>query len=182
MKNANTPKAEGLPVNSASKATEESLQHQSPEAGSGGRSSPKGVKSRTPHLIALRPVVSALAEDLSPLLMQWPRGFLRTGRRVHAGHHLVAVLHHGHHLAAHLRVPHHHAAVGNLALAHHSRILRLRECISLLGKGGGGGEPKGCCRTEQQCSEVRGHTKQEHHRRVGKGCVVPCRSRWSPYH
>src|SRR3546814_10422031 len=39
----------------------------------------------------------------------------------------------------------------------HSRILRLRECISLLGKGGGGGEPKGCCRTDQQCSEVRGH-------------------------
>src|SRR3546814_9492806 len=116
-----------------------------------------GVQTCALPILALRPVVSALAEDLSPLLMQWPRGFLRTGRRVHAGHHLVAVLHHGHHLAAHLRVPHHHAAVGNLALAHHSRILRLRECISLLGKGGGGGEPKGCCRTDQQCSEVRGH-------------------------
>src|SRR3546814_17085794 len=40
LKHANTPKSEGLPVNSASKATEASLQHQSPEAGSGGRSSP----------------------------------------------------------------------------------------------------------------------------------------------
>src|SRR3546814_4272059 len=37
----------------------------------------------------------------------------------------------------------------------------------------------GCAR--RVCS-AQTHVRRSEERRVGKGCVSPCRSRWSPYH
>ena len=43
------------------------------------------------------------------------------------------------------------------------------------------GKPRGFCFVEMPGTEAQAAIRSEE-RRVGKECIPPCRSRWSPYH